>query len=99
MDKAEKFYRETYPDVGKLSLLDIEIIELLKKHETEIYKNSVLANVSGIPNKDLEHLISWNLSENHTKRWGVIKGKCSCTYSFMHKNKNKVLEWLKTNYR
>lgn len=49
--------------------------------------------------EDLEHLIAWNLSKNHTERYGVIKGKYSRTYSFMHEDKNKVLDWLIENYR
>jgi hypothetical protein len=49
--------------------------------------------------EDLEHLLSWNISQNHTKKWGSIKGRYSCTYSFMHEDKNEVLKWLAKNYR
>jgi hypothetical protein len=49
--------------------------------------------------EDMEHLLAWNISQNHTKRWGCIKGKYSCTYSFMHEDKNEVIKWLVENYR
>ena len=49
--------------------------------------------------EDLEHLISWNLTKNHTDRYGVIKGRHSATYSYMNEDKEEVLKWLKDNYR
>lgn len=49
--------------------------------------------------EDFEELIAWNLSQNHTKRYGVIKGRFSRTYSFMHKDKNEVLRWLVKNFK
>jgi hypothetical protein len=48
--------------------------------------------------EDLETLLKWNVSQNHTKRWGCIYGKTSCTYSFMHEDKEEVLKWLAENY-
>lgn len=48
--------------------------------------------------ENMERLLEWNVSHNHTKRWGCIKGKHSCTYSFMHEDKNEVLKWLVENY-
>lgn len=49
--------------------------------------------------EDLEHLLAWNISKNHTGRWGAIKGIISCTYSFMHEDKNEVIKWVSENYR
>jgi hypothetical protein len=49
--------------------------------------------------EDLDNLLSWKISQNHTKNWGCIKGKYSCTYSFMHKDKNEVIKWLVKNYK
>ena len=49
--------------------------------------------------EDLEELISWNLSKNHTERFGVIKGIYSRTYSYMNEDKGEVLKWLKENYK
>jgi hypothetical protein len=49
--------------------------------------------------EDLDSLLSWKISQNHTKNWGCIKGKYSCTYSFMHKDKNEVIKWLINNYK
>lgn len=48
--------------------------------------------------EDLETIQQWNISQNHTKRWGAIKGKYSCTYSFMHEDKREVLKWLAENW-
>lgn len=48
--------------------------------------------------KDLEILLTWNISQNHTKRWGCIQGKYSCTYQFMHEDKKEVLKWIAENY-
>lgn len=46
----------------------------------------------------IEALSNCNISKNHTGRWGVIFGNFSCTYSYMHEDKNKVLEWIRDNY-
>lgn len=48
--------------------------------------------------EDLETLLSWNISKNHTGRWGAIQGKVSRSYSFMHEDKEEVLKWLIKNY-
>ena len=48
--------------------------------------------------EDMEHLLAWNISKNHTDRWGCIKGKISCNYSFMHEDKNEVIKWVVENY-
>ena len=48
---------------------------------------------------DLEILLQWNVSKNHTERWGCIQGKYSCAYQFMHEDKNEVLKWLAKNYK
>lgn len=46
----------------------------------------------------IEALAECNISKNHTDRWGVIFGRHSRSYSFMHEDKNKVLEWIRDNY-
>lgn len=47
---------------------------------------------------DLDTIQQWNISQNHTKKWGAIKGKHSCTYLFMHEDKVEVLRWLSENW-
>lgn len=68
-----------------------EVVSSLKNEE---FPNSVTCNTL----EELENLISWKLSKNHTGRYGVIQGSISRTYSFMHESKTKVLEWLAENY-
>ena len=46
----------------------------------------------------IDVLSECNISKNHTGRWGVIFGNFGRTYSFMHEDKNKVLEWIRDNY-
>jgi hypothetical protein len=61
--------------------------------------NEIRPLLAVISFEDLEHLLAWNITQNHTERWGCIKGKTSRTYSFMHEDKNEVLKWLLGNYR
>lgn len=49
--------------------------------------------------EDLEKLLEWNVSQNHTKRYGCIKGTHSRSYNFMNEDKNEVLNWLILNYK
>jgi hypothetical protein len=46
----------------------------------------------------IERLAMFNISKNHTGKWGYIVGKHSCTYNYMHRDKQKVLEHLRDNY-
>lgn len=46
----------------------------------------------------IEVLANCNISQNHTKRWGVIFGSFSRTYHFMHEEKTEVLKWIRDNY-
>jgi len=48
--------------------------------------------------EDLDLLLSWNISKNHTERWGAIQGKISRSYAFMHEDKDEVLKWIAENY-
>ena len=48
---------------------------------------------------DLQLFLSWNVSKNHTGRWGCIQGVYSRQYSFMHEDINEVLKWLLENYK
>jgi hypothetical protein len=48
--------------------------------------------------EDLELLLNWRISQNHTHRWGAIRDKFNSTYSFMHEDKNEVLKWLSENW-
>ena len=47
---------------------------------------------------NLENLLEWNMSQNHTKIWGCIKGQYSRTYSFMHYDKIEVIKWILENH-
>jgi len=48
--------------------------------------------------EQLEVLLSWNVSQNHTGRWVAIHGKISRSYAFMHEDKEEVLKWIMENY-
>ena len=55
--------------------------------------------MKGLTTELVEKLAMFNVSKNHSGKWGYIVGKHSCTYSFMHKDKQKVLEHLRDNYK
>jgi hypothetical protein len=47
---------------------------------------------------DVKKLTCFNVSKNHTDRWGVIFGTHTITYSFMHEDKDEVYKWILENY-
>jgi len=49
--------------------------------------------------EDIDALIIWNISQNHTGLWGAIKGRSSMTYRFQHEDREEVLKWLVENYK
>lgn len=49
--------------------------------------------------EEITEFLSWNISKNHTGRWGCIKGTFSRTYSFMHEDKEEVVKWILKNYK
>lgn len=99
-EKIKDLFKQIFFDLD----LTNEQAEMLNQKEQELLKEAkkqalTIPVVTCSSREDIEHLIAWNLSKNHTERYGVIKGKYSRTYSFMHEDKNKVLDWLAENYR
>ena len=73
-------------------------LEPLANVKSRLY-DSLKPSINCSSLEDLEHLISWNLTKNHTDRYGVIKGRHSANYAYMNEDKEDVLKWLKDNYR
>ena len=46
----------------------------------------------------IEKLTMFRVKQNHTKRWGVLVGQYSCSFVFMHEDKQKCLEHIRDNY-
>ena len=47
----------------------------------------------------INKMTQFTIKKNHTERWGVLVGRHSATFVFMHKDKEECLKHIRDNYK
>lgn len=54
--------------------------------------------MKGLTTELVEKLSMFSVKKNHTNRWGVLVGRHSATFVFMHEDKQECLKHIRDNY-
>lgn len=74
-------------------------LPIVKVDDREYTPKSGFVIIPELSLKDIEKLTMCRVKKNHTNRWGLLVGYHSATFVFMDHNKDKVLQYVKNNYK
>lgn len=59
---------------------------------------SIKEDIQQLSSSVIEKLAELKIKRNHTGRWGVLVGRGSAQYAFMHEHKDEVIEYIRDNF-